>query len=63
MDKKELTEREKRNKRKEYMKKYYLRRKYAIGNGKHTRSEKKIKSINMNTNLIIKKGEFIVSFN
>ena len=63
MDKKELTEREKRNKRKEYMKKYYLRRKYAIGNGKHTRSVKKIKSINMNTNLLIKKGEFIVSFN
>lgn len=63
MDKKILTEREKKEKRKAYMKKYYLKRKYQLGCGKTTRSEKKIKELGINKGLVKQRGDFVVHFN
>lgn len=61
MDKK-ITDREKIQKRRAYMKKYYMKRKYQLGCGKTTRSEKKLKELNINKGLVKQKGEFIVTF-
>ena len=58
--KQKLTDREKRDKRRAYMKKYYQKRKYQLGNGKSTRCKDKLKGVNV----CLKKyyGDFIVSF-
>jgi hypothetical protein len=56
-----LTERQKKIKRSEYMKKYYMKRKYNLGSGKTTRCKEKLGSDSVIT---IKKrtGDFVISF-
>ncbi len=60
-EKNKMTEREKKEKRREYMKKYYMKRKYNLGSGKTTRCKEKlgdcITTIKKTT------GDFIVTFN
>jgi len=55
----DLTEEEIKQKRREYMKSYYLKKKHNMVNGKYVRPEPKAPKI---TPLTIKRGEFIVSF-
>ena len=61
-DKKVLTERQKKEKRREYMKKYYQKRKYNLGSGKTTRCKEKLNK-DCITTIKKKEGVFIVSFN
>ena len=61
-NKSEITEREKKNKRREYMKKYYMKRKYNLGNGKTTRCKHKLDRT-MITSLHKEKGDFVITFN
>ncbi len=60
-DNNKLTERQKKIKRSEYMKKYYMKRKYNLGSGKTTRCKEKLGKDSVIT---IKKttGNFVVSF-
>ena len=57
--KKILTDYEKREKRRKYMRKYYLKRKYQMKNGLFTRD---IKKKPKECGFKITRGEFIVSF-
>lgn len=56
-----LTERQKKEKRREYMKKYYMKRKYNLGSGKTTRCKEKLNKDCITT---IKKqtGNFVINF-
>mgnify|MGYP003680315553 CR=1 FL=1 len=58
-DKKKLSEWEKKQKRRGYMRKYYLKRKFMMINGNFTRD---IKKKPLNSVFSITRGEFIVSF-
>tara|TARA_Y100001972_G_C7552265_1_gene277619 strand:- start:353 stop:541 length:189 start_codon:yes stop_codon:yes gene_type:complete len=58
--KKNLTEWEKKEKRRKYMREYYLRRKYQLRDGRYTRDVKKKPQENT---FKITRGTFIVSFN
>tara|TARA_R100000734_G_C3317130_1_gene110020 strand:- start:2261 stop:2452 length:192 start_codon:yes stop_codon:yes gene_type:complete len=60
-DKNKLTERQKKEKRREYMKKYYMKRKYNLGNGRTTRCKEKLPSDSITT-IKKTKGNFVVSF-
>lgn len=57
--KKSLTEYEKKEKRRKYMREYYLKRKYQMRNGCFTRDVKKKPVEN---SFKITRGEFIVKF-
>ncbi len=57
--KKSLTEYEKKEKRRKYMREYYLKRKYQMRNGCFTRDVKKKPVQNF---FKITRGEFIVKF-
>ncbi len=57
--KKILTEYEKREKRRKYMRKYYLKRKYQMKDGRFTRD---IKKKPKDGGFKITRGEFYVSF-
>ena len=57
---KTLTDWEKKEKRRKYMREYYLRRKYQLKNGKFTRQVSKKP---LENKFHIRRGEFIVSFN
>jgi len=54
------SDRDKKMRRRSYMKKYYMKRKYNLGSGRTTRSKKKL----VDSILTMKKerGEFIISF-
>lgn len=57
------TERQKRDKRRAYMKKYYQKRKYQLGNGKSTRCVKKLKKSCGRGNTLTKEfGSYTVRF-
>lgn len=58
--KKILTDWEKKEKRRKYMREYYLRRKYQLRDGKYTRVPNKKK---VDNTFKITRGTFIVSFN
>jgi len=60
LDKKDyLTEYQKKEKRRKYMREYYLKRKYQMRNGNFTRSLKKKP---MENKFTIRQGIFIVRF-
>tara|TARA_R110002012_G_scaffold316436_1_gene531400 strand:+ start:23349 stop:23537 length:189 start_codon:yes stop_codon:yes gene_type:complete len=58
--KKNLTEWEKKEKRRKYMRDYYLKRKYQMKNGRFT---KDVKKKPVENTFSIKRGEFIIKFN
>lgn len=63
VDKKVIeSEREKKIKRRAYMKKYYMKRKYNLGNGKTTRCKEKLKEGDHITTIKKTYGEFIITF-
>ncbi len=60
-DNNKMTERQKKIKRSEYMKKYYMKRKYNLGSGKTTRCVNKL-SENHITTIKRRTGDFVISF-
>ncbi len=60
-DNKTQTERQKKEKRREYMKKYYMKRKYNLGNGRSTRCKEKLGKDCVTTIKKVK-GDFTISF-
>ncbi len=55
------SDRDKKKRRRSYMKKYYMKRKYNLGSGKTTRCLNKLGD--GITTLKKERGEFIISFN